>query len=349
MNWKLTLNPSLGWVAGSILAALMAALALTLVIHKARAGAHDDAGWTDTIRRSTICLLLSLMALTPSTVTQATTRAVNATDVFIAVDVTGSMAVRDASYGDQTGLTRIDAARRAVKDLVTMYPDAGFAAVRFGASGTLDLPVTPDGRAVVNWADGLSVEPTGLSSGSNLDAPLNQLVVTLKETKDRRPDDRIILYVITDGEQTSPRARRSFSTLRAYLDDSFVMGVGSVQGGRVPVTEDRPGRTGTGQADGRTGDDWVKDPSTGQPGISKMDEGTMKEMADEMSGHYLALESGRTARSGQSGKTSSRYRVVAVNKVRRHLTPFVWPLGLAVLALLIWELAAWVTTSGRLL
>lgn len=44
-------------------------------------------------------LLAAVMMLTPSIVTTTTSRAINATDVMVAVDVTGSMAVKDAEYG----------------------------------------------------------------------------------------------------------------------------------------------------------------------------------------------------------------------------------------------------------
>lgn len=64
-------------------------------------------------------------------------------DVIVAVDTTGSMAVADATYGSEKTITRIDAARQAVHDVTAAYPDASFAALRFGASGTLDVPLTP--------------------------------------------------------------------------------------------------------------------------------------------------------------------------------------------------------------
>lgn len=45
------------------------------------------------------------------------TKAINATDVIVAVDTTGSMAVADATYGSEKTITRIDAARQAVHDV----------------------------------------------------------------------------------------------------------------------------------------------------------------------------------------------------------------------------------------
>ena len=114
---------------------------LEVALYVRRRGSSDETV-TACIRRTVIALLVGVMALTPSVVTPTTSRAVNATDVVIAVDVTGSMAVADARYGSDEPVSRMDAARQAVHGLTAMYPDASFAAVRFGASGTLDVPLT---------------------------------------------------------------------------------------------------------------------------------------------------------------------------------------------------------------
>ena len=337
---SVTFEPSLGWLAGGLLAGLLLLLAIALVIHGLREGRDTDADRWALTRRTAMVLILALMVMTPSTVSKTTNKAVNATDVFIAVDVTGSMAVKDAGYGDQEGISRLEAARAAAHDLTRIYPDASFSALSFGASASVDLPLTPDVRAVDNWARGLATEPTSRSAGSSLDAPLDRLSLVMKQTRDRHPDDRILLYLISDGEQTGPDERRSFSVLREGLDDAFVLGTGSAKGGMVPLSSD----VGGSDADG-----WVTDPKTGQPGISSMDPKTLKAMADEMSGHYQALTKGITVREGATAAASKRYRVTKVDQVRQHVTPLVWPLALVELVLILIEAGLWIRTSRRLL
>ena len=337
---SLTFEPALGWVAGGLLAGLLLLLAIALVIHGLRKGQDTDADRWALTRRTAMVLILALMVLTPSTVSKTTNKAINATDVFIAVDVTGSMAVKDAGYGNQEGMNRLDAARAAVHELTRTYPDASFSALSFGASASVDLPLTPDVRAVDNWARGLVTEPTSRSSGSSLDAPLDRLSLVLKQTKDRHPNDRILLYLISDGEQTGPEERRSFSVLREGLDDAFVLGTGSTKGGMVPLSSD---------AGGSDADGWVTDPKTGQPGISAMDPKTLKAIADEMSGHYQDLAKGTTVGEGATAAASKRYRVTKVDQVRLHVTPLVWPLALVELLLILIETGLWIRTSRRLL
>ncbi len=338
-----TLSPSLGWPAGSAIAAVMLLFAVVSVIRHAR-GKGGDETTMSCARRALICLTIGAMALTPSVTSATTSRAVNNTDVVVAVDVTGSMAVTDAQYGSTQTITRLQAAKQAVQDLTTAYADSSFAALRFGASGTLDVPLTPDGAAINNWASTLAPEATSVSSGSSLDAPLDQLVTTLKSIRDAHPEHAIVLYLITDGEQTSSKARRSFSTLRSYLNDAFAVGVGSTKGGKIPLIQD-----GVSGNDKTAEEQWVTDPDTGQPGVSAMNENNIKDLADEMGGTALFVSQSETLSNGRSAQASNQWKVTVTTKRRTRLTPVIWPLAIALTALLAWEIGAGAVLSRRLL
>ncbi|MCI1635547.1 vWA domain-containing protein [Bifidobacterium sp.] len=335
-----TFAPALGWIPAIIICAALLVVAIVgIVLYRRRGTSSDTTVWA-CARRSAIALVLAVMTLTPSMVTSTTSKAVNATDVFIAVDVTGSMAVNDAHYDSDTTITRKDAAVQAIQSITKLYPDASFAGIRFGASGTLDVPLTPDSNAIDTWAQTLSTESTFASSGSNLDAPLDQLLIQLKAARTQHPDDALIVYYISDGEQTSTETRRSFSSLRQYLDDATTVGVGSSEGGKIPVTDS------TGSS---TGQQWVIDPSTKQPGISKMDSKNLKAIADEMSGRYIALDANHTLANSASAEASKQYRLTITPKERIVTAPLIWPFAIALTILLLWEAAAWLVTSRRML
>ena len=330
-----TFSPALGWVAGGLLAAGLAVLAiLEIALFVRRRASSDETVWA-CIRRTLMLLIVAVMVLTPSVVSSTTSQAINATDVIVAVDTTGSMAVADATYGSEKTITRIDAARQAVHDVTAAYPDASFAALRFGASGTLDVPLTPDAPAIDNWANTLAVEATSVSAGSSLDAPIDQLLLTVKSIREAHPDDAIVLYLITDGEQTSNVTRRTFSSLRQYLNDGFTVGVGSTEGGKIPVIAD-----GVSAGDSNTTDHWVVDPDTGEPGISKMDEKNLKDIADEISGTYVAVNASQTLADSVSAKSSKQWRMTTTVRERTRTTPVVWPLAIALAILLAMEVGA---------
>lgn len=340
-----TFSPALGWVAGGLLAAGLAVLAiLEIVLFVRRRASSDETAWA-CIRRTLMLLIVAVMVLTPSVVSSTTSQAINATDVIVAVGyhrVDGDG--RRHHTGPRRPLPASMPARQAVHDVTAAYPDASFAALRFGASGTLDVPLTPDAPAIDNWANTLAVEATSVSAGSSLDAPIDQLLLTVKSIREAHPDDAIVLYLITDGEQTSNVTRRTFSSLRQYLNDGFTVGVGSTEGGKIPVIAD-----GVSAGDSNTTDHWMVDPDTGEPGISKMDEKNLKDIADEISGTYVAVNASQTLADSVSAKSSKQWRMTTTVKERTRTTPVVWPLAIALAILLAMEVGAWIATSRRLL
>ena len=163
---------------------------------------------------------------------------------------------------------------------------------------------------------------------------IDPLLRALKSIRDAHPDDRIVLYIITEGEQTVRNTRRTFSSLRHYIDDACVIGVGSTTGGRIPS---------------KTAGQWVTDPSTGQPGVSIMDEGQIRSLADELSGKVVITSANDTVASAQIAQQAGSWREDDTQKERTRINPIVWPLAIALAALLAWELGTWIATSRRLL
>jgi Ca-activated chloride channel homolog len=344
----LRLSPALGWPVGITIALVMVAMAAAVVMVHIRRTRYNSSDETTAacVRRAACCLVVAIMALTPSVVSKTSSKAVNATDVVVAADVTGSMAVSDAQYGSATTTTRLNAAKQAVNDLTEIYQGSSFSAVSFGSGGRLDVPLTPDTGAIRNWAAALNAEPTTVSAGSNLDAPLDPLLRELKSIRNAHPQDQIVLYLITDGEQTSHETRRTFSSLRQYLDDAFTIGVGSVKGGTIPETT-----AGLSAQDGNgsNGNQWVIDPTTGQPGISKMDKKNLVDIADEMGGKAIFPNASAGLDRSQLSKASKNWRVADGPHTRERVTPIVWPLAIILAALLAWELGSWIAVGRRLL
>jgi Ca-activated chloride channel family protein len=314
-----------------IFCAILIAVFVVSAVMYARTSKTSDATVVDWIRRGLITVLLCAAAFGPSFASQTTTQAVNGTDVFFAVDITGSMGVKDAQYGSSSTITRLGAAQKAVTDITGLYPGASYAAVSFGTNASLDVPLTPDARAITTWGDGLKVEPTSVSSGSSLDAPLDTLIRSMEQAQEKHPNNLIVLYLITDGEQTSDSQRRTFSTLRNYVDGGAVIGTGSTQGGTVPLIE-----SSTATQDDSDSQQSVIDPSTKKPAISKLDADTLKDMADETSTTYLHVDSTHTAATLKA-TISDQYSLLSTNRTRTKLTSLVWPLGIALFILMLWE------------
>ncbi len=345
---SLTFTPVFGWIVSPLIAVIVLGIAVYFFVRNRRLVAHGeptDATMGMEIRRIAMAVCVVIMLITPSTTAATSTKAVNATNVFVAVDVTGSMAVSDAHYKSEKTITRITAASKAIKDIAKLYSDASFSAVRFGASTSVDLPLTPDSQALVNWGSTLVTEPTNISQGSSLSAPLKALTTAMKKAQSQHPNDTTILYYISDGENTSAQTRETFSTLRKYVDDAVVVGVGSTTGSTIPLTS-------TGIAVGENTADatqWVQDPSTGENGISAMNVDALKEIADELSGKTVITSATKGITMKQSTHVSKSYRLKTVYKTVNHTSPIIWPFVIILMLLVLWEIIEWIKTSRRLM
>lgn len=139
--------------------------------------------------------------------------------------------------------------------------------------------------------------------------------------------------------------------MRGYITHAFVIGVGSAQGARIPIgrTELTLDDDSTDQnTDASESKDWVIDPSTGKPGISKLDEKNLRNIADELSGKYVHIVRNATIGSEAKSILSHQWRMNETAKPRLRPEPVIWPFAALAAALLLWELIAWLITSRKL-
>lgn len=312
------------------------------------------------IRRLIMCILISICILCPCVMRNTTHRSISATNVIFVLDVTGSMKVKDANYASSKNIERIRAAKLIINDVTKSYNNASFTGIRFGTSTSIDVPLTPDANAIENWANTIQTEPTGISSGTSLDAPIDQTLLVSKAIHDSHPEDINVLYLISDGEETTNRKRRTFSSLRAYINNAFVITVGSKEGGKIPLSknaldsnenndEDNNANSQDDEDKNENSNSWVIDPSTGKPGISKADDKNMKNIADELSGSFIHAKYKDSIGSEAKNIMSKKWRDNKTFKARLRPEPIVWPFALMLSLVMLYELAVWVLTSGKLL
>lgn len=309
-----------------VLAAFCVGLFLFLRDH-----GRSDSTVLDWTRRGFIALVLVVMSLGPTATATNSSQVVTGTDVFFAVDITGSMAVDDATYGSPAKITRLQAAKDAINGIISLYPGASFAGVTFGASADLAVPPTPDTGAIHDWLDGLQVEPTAVSNGTQLSEPVNTLLLAMQKVHQEHPNNTIVLYFISDGDQTSAVPQASFSPLRQFVDAGAALGVGSAAGGKVPYIA--AGAVTSAQ----DGDEWIDDPKTHQPAISKEDPKNLQQIGEQFGGTSLMLDATSTV-SKLTPDTSHSYLVEQTRRKHSQRDITVWPYAMALSLLCLWEL-----------
>jgi len=187
-------------------------------------------------------------------------------DLVIAVDISQSMAVRDVAATDRLGL-----ARDAVQTLGARLTGSRIALALFANEGVVRYPATTDpellGRVLDNSARGFRL-PAGSSLRAGLAAALDGFPDAIRES----PANKAVV-VISDGEYSA----EDVPDLAPYSGRNiriFALGVGTVEGGQIPTydTEGRP--TGSLRGPG------------GQPVISRLNEVTLRAVADGTGGRY---------------------------------------------------------------
>lgn len=291
------------------------------------------AGWKKTqdtttwVRRALMVACIALLGLTPATKVITEERISNAEYYFI-IDLTGSMAAEDYDGDGQ----RLDGVKTDIRDIIEQNPGAQYSVIAFSSTATEQLPLTTDSRAVLAWLDTARRESSNRSQGSSINRPRDEIEAVLTRSMDNNPQNVRVTLFFTDGENTDTQQTSSdesvdYGGLADMVDDGYVFGYGTEEGGRMSSSQ------------WGIDEDWdyITDPATGQPAISKIDEENLVALAEQLDIEYVHRDS-----PGGAGNlvTTIPYEMIAGDgrEERGALNPLLWPIGLALLVLVGWEL-----------
>jgi Ca-activated chloride channel family protein len=186
-------------------------------------------------------------------------------ELLFAVDTSKSMLAQDVKPD------RLTRAKLAVTDLVAKLNGDGVGLIAFAGSSFLQCPVTLDYDAFRESLDALDVNviPKG---GTDIAAAIHEAETVFRT---RTVADKILI-LITDGEDLGGEAISAAQSAAKNGVKIFTVGVGSTTGELVPV----PSETG--------GTDFAKD-ENGKPVKSRLDEATLKKIAEATGGIYQPL------------------------------------------------------------
>jgi Ca-activated chloride channel family protein len=186
-------------------------------------------------------------------------------ELLFAVDTSKSMLAQDVKPD------RLTRAKLAVTDFVAKLNGDGVGLIAFAGSSFLQCPVTLDYDAFRESLDALDVNviPRG---GTDIASAVHEAEAVFKT----RTATEKILILITDGEDLGGEAINAAQSAAKNGVKIFTVGVGSTTGELVPV----PSENG--------GTDFAKD-ENGKPVKSRLDETTLKKIAEATGGIYQPL------------------------------------------------------------
>ncbi|NMA76294.1 MAG: VWA domain-containing protein [Actinomycetales bacterium] len=273
------------------------------------------------VRRLVMVLLLLVVALRPVTPIEGEqTQRMNA-NVFFVVDRTGSMNAEDYA-GEQPRLEGVKADMQRVMD---MTEGARYSIIAFDSAATQQLPLTTDAGAATAWIDTLTTEPTAYSQGSNVDRALTPLLVEISEARSEDPDSSVLVYFLSDGENTDEQDSESFSQASGVIDGGAVLGYGTAEGGPMKA------QGGEDHGEYITGPD-------GQQGISSIDEPQLQTIAGEMGVPYLHRDDPEVEIEGTMEGIDLQPVPIESRRGVASFEDWYWAAAIPLTALLIWEL-----------
>ncbi len=234
-------------------------------------------------------------------------------DIVIAVDVSRSMLAQDVLP------SRLERAKFAVLDLVDKLGGDRVGIVAFAGTAFLQCPLTPDHSAVRQSVEALDTDTIPLQ-GTNVASAISEAIAAYPSNAAHRT-----LILITDGEDLEEDGLKRAEEAGNEGVLIHTIGVGDPAGTTLP-DPDRPGQA-------------LRD-HRGQTIITKLDETTLKRVAELTGGTYRPLG---TAGDGleslrQDGLNNlEQSENKSTRSVRRPIERFHWPLA-AALGLLTLEL-----------
>ncbi len=235
-------------------------------------------------------------------------------DVLMAVDCSKSMLTEDVKPN------RLERAKLAVEDFADRLPDSRLGLIAFAGDAFLEAPLTLDHEAFLDAVRDLDTN-TIPRPGTDIASAIDEAALALKS----QPNNLKYLILVTDGEDLEGRAVEAARAAGKQGLRIYTVGVGTPNGGLIPQRDETGGVT------------FLRD-SNDQLVRSKLDEATLKQLAQVTGGAYEPLG------QGGEGLQDIYNRYIAPlpkqnfeeRREKIRFERYEWPLGLAI-ALLAWE------------
>jgi Ca-activated chloride channel family protein len=192
-------------------------------------------------------------------------------DIMVAVDLSRSMLAEDVTPN------RLDRARLAILRLIRSLDGDRIGLVAFAGDAFIQSPLTVDYTAAAMFLDAMGPEMMPVQ-GTDLGEALRMSLDALDQAA---REDRIIVLV-TDGEDHEGQWEEQLQRARASGVQIHTVGIGSVEG--VPIPESGSGSGGQG----------FKRDEEGNVVTTRLDEATLREVAETTGGQFVRVAPGTT-------------------------------------------------------
>ena len=274
---------------------------------------------TARVRRRSLALraaaaALAIVALArPFLGTQEVSGARAGRDVLVALDLSRSMRVADASG------TRLMRAKALLGEVANALPGDRLGLIIFGGAAFLQLPLTTDHAIFERWVGAASPEAID-DPGTDL---LAAVQVAAKAFEHDASNGHRALLVVTDGERSEGALDEAVETAAKSGMPIFAIGVGTQQGAFVPPDSTLPADSGA---------TWHLD-NIGRPVISRLRAEELQRITAATNGLYAQWDDPKAVATIAAGIQRLAARPLGVETQEEPDERFQWPLAFAILLL----------------
>lgn len=213
------------------------------------------------------CLAMACIAIAlvnPKIGTKLETVKREGVDVVFAVDVSKSMLAEDVAPN------RLEKAKQLVTQIINNLASDRVGIIAYAGKAFPQLPITTDYAAAKMFLQNMNTDMLS-SQGTAINAAIN----LAKTYYDDEEQTNRVLIIISDGEDHSEQAATVAEEARQEGIRIFTIGVGNVKGAPIPIKDSRGNVL-----------NYKKD-QNGETVITKLDELTLKGIAQQADGAYI--------------------------------------------------------------
>lgn len=216
--------------------------------------------------RNALVLLIFAMAQ-PVFGTKKVAATVENLELVVCLDVSNSMNTTDISKD----LTRLDIAKRALNELVNNLHGEKIGIAVFAGNAFVQLPLTRDYQSAKMFINEIETDMIS-NQGTNIAAALETSMNMFSPEKTTKG-----IILVTDGENHEDNPTEIINTLKSKNIQMSILGIGTAQGGPIPINPQRP-------------ELGYKTTAAGRTVVSKVDPAFIRSIAAK-SGGYATLSS----------------------------------------------------------
>ncbi len=184
-------------------------------------------------------------------------------DIVFAVDVSKSMLAEDIAPN------RLEKSKQLVTQIINNLGSDRVGIIAYAGKAFPQLPITTDYSSAKMFLQNMNTDMM-----SSQGTAINEAIELAKTYFDDDQDTNRVLIIISDGEDHNQQANTVAEEASKEGIRIFTIGVGDVKGGRIPIK-----RNGVLLN--------YKKNNEGETVITKLDENTLKQIAEEANGAYL--------------------------------------------------------------